>query len=183
MCLQINNSQQFEKLDATTASKKMLSYSIKKLLKQIFKNKSQKLTQLQKDEDYIKEGNFLDSNCNNTAEINLNFVQQNSSLEKQEEEIPEPKEVQIPEPLAFTQSYEVEEPTAHPWVINQSCEVEDFDFSDLSVDVPVHFVRTEHGTFFWTSNSEIPADNDLVQPMSCSTNNQLAYQQSRWTEV
>uniref|UniRef100_A0A1I8MG37 Enhancer of split m4 protein n=1 Tax=Musca domestica TaxID=7370 RepID=A0A1I8MG37_MUSDO len=164
MCLQINNNNsnnnQFHKLDVSTASKKLLSYSIKKLMKHIFKHKTQKLSQLQKDEDYIKEGNFLDSNCNNTSTINLNILETTSSEEKSKEEV-----------------------ITNPWSLNQSCDLEDFDFADLSVDVPVHFVRTEHGTFFWTSNSEIPADNDLPQPMSCSTNNQLACQQSRWTEV
>ncbi|XP_073820531.1 enhancer of split m4 protein-like [Musca autumnalis] len=158
MCLQINNNNnQFHKLDVSSVSKKLMSYSIKKLLKQIFKHKSQKLSQLEKD-DYLKEGNFLDSNCNIATEINLNTVEESTSIQKNEE-------------------------ITDPWLANQSCEVEDFDFGDLSIDVPVHFVRTEHGTFFWTSTSEIPADNDLVQPMSCSTDNQLAYQQSRWTEV
>ncbi|XP_013101464.2 enhancer of split m4 protein-like [Stomoxys calcitrans] len=58
----------------------------------------------------------------------------------------------------------------------QPYELEDFDISILTT-IPVHFLHTQTGAFFWTSESELPPDNDLVEPLACSTYNQLACMQ------
>ncbi|KAL5273872.1 m4 family protein [Megaselia abdita] len=61
-----------------------------------------------------------------------------------------------------------------------------FEIEDENeVLVPVHYVRTEHGTFFWTTNNPVEVDADLIQPMNCSTNNQLpTFQfQDRWAQA
>lgn len=64
---------------------------------------------------------------------------------------------------------------------NKIFEIEEED----EVLVPVHFARTEHGTFFWTTNNPIEADADLIQPMDCCTNNLLPTfpLQDRWAQA
>ncbi|EDS38481.1 conserved hypothetical protein [Culex quinquefasciatus] len=50
--------------------------------------------------------------------------------------------------------------------------------------VPVHFARTEAGTFFWTTVSR-EADSDLVQPCQCYSDHQLPQQEfcDRWAQA
>lgn len=66
-------------------------------------------------------------------------------------------------------------------------ENDDFEIQPVQRDqrfVPVHFARTEAGTFFWTTMQK-PADYDLVQPTYCCS----AYQQpqlqfgDRWVQA
>lgn len=159
MCLKFNNEQVY-KMDFTTTSEttsnKKTSYSIKKMLKHFFKlHKSQKLI-------ISNKVGIIETTSSKYLDSNHNEIE------------PEQKY-----PCMDTYTGDHEDPA----VANQSCEMEDFDISEFPSSVPVHFVRTEHGTFFWTSSSDIPADNDLVQPMSCSTYNQLACLQARWTAV
>ncbi|XP_055598695.1 enhancer of split malpha protein-like [Uranotaenia lowii] len=50
--------------------------------------------------------------------------------------------------------------------------------------VPVHFARTEAGTFFWTTMSR-EADSDLIQPCQCFSDHQLPQQEfsDRWAQA
>lgn len=66
-------------------------------------------------------------------------------------------------------------------------ENDDFEIQPVKRDqrfVPVHFARTDAGTFFWTTMQK-PADYDLVQPTYCCS----AYQQpqlqfgDRWVQA
>ncbi|XP_016950925.1 enhancer of split m4 protein [Drosophila biarmipes] len=66
--------------------------------------------------------------------------------------------------------------------LSQSCDMEDYELEQLPT-VPVHFVRTAHGTFFWTAVSDLPADNDLIEPLYCSTGNEIAIPQDRWVQA
>lgn len=54
------------------------------------------------------------------------------------------------------------------------------------VYVPVHFARTEAGTFFWTSMQR-PADSDLIESRNCSSDSQLPQLQEhgydRWVQA
>lgn len=175
MCLKFNNEQVY-KMDFTTTSEttsnKKTSYSIKKMLKHFFKlHKSQKLI-ISNKVGIIEttSSKYLDSN-HNEIEPEQKYPCMDAYTGDHEE------------PAYAYQSSKMEDFDEEPAAAYQSCEMEDFDISDFPSSVPVHFVRTEHGTFFWTSSSDIPADNDLVQPMSCSTYNQLACLQARWTEV
>lgn len=43
--------------------------------------------------------------------------------------------------------------------------------------IPVHFITTEHGTFFWTTDNPVEPDADLIQPLYCSTSSQIAVYQ------
>lgn len=53
------------------------------------------------------------------------------------------------------------------------------------VYVPVHFARTEGGTFFWTTTQKY--DNDLIDSSECKSNRQLPSQQThshdRWIQA
>ncbi|XP_073820532.1 enhancer of split m4 protein-like [Musca autumnalis] len=127
------------------------SYSIKKLMKQLFKQEKtqqqqqQQLGQLKKSESFFEALEHLEN-------------QSNAKLEMAAADCLESQENNMNERLSAKQ---------------KSYEMEDYDFSQISTVVPVHFARTTQGTFFWTTSSDIPADNDLVQPLSCATYNQL----------
>lgn len=53
------------------------------------------------------------------------------------------------------------------------------------VYVPVHFARTEGGTFFWTTTQRY--DSDLIDSKNCTSNRQLPQQQThvydRWVQA
>ncbi|EDW85073.1 uncharacterized protein Dwil_GK12805 [Drosophila willistoni] len=66
--------------------------------------------------------------------------------------------------------------------LSASCDMEDYEMEQMPT-VPVHFVRTAHGTFFWTAASDLPADNDLIEPLYCSTSNEIAVPQDRWVQA
>nr|XP_013101453.1 unnamed protein product [Stomoxys calcitrans] len=64
----------------------------------------------------------------------------------------------------------------------------DMDSFDLSprnsiTFIPINFLHTHHGTFYWTSCQDIPADNDLIGPMNCLTYRQVACKQDRWAQA
>ncbi|XP_053657782.1 enhancer of split malpha protein-like [Anopheles marshallii] len=52
--------------------------------------------------------------------------------------------------------------------------------------VPVHFARTEAGTFFWTTMPAREVDEDLIQPAHCYSEEQQYAQQAygdRWAQA
>lgn len=66
-------------------------------------------------------------------------------------------------------------------------ENDDFEIQPVQRDqrfVPVHFARTEAGTFFWTTMQK-PADYDLVQPTYCCSEYQQPQLQfgDRWVQA
>lgn len=79
------------------------------------------------------------------------------------------------ESIENDQNMEIAENAAN----NKIFEIEE----ENEVLVPVHYVRTEHGTFFWTTNNSVDVDADLIQPMNCCTNNQLPTFQDRWAQA
>ncbi|XP_059608223.1 enhancer of split m4 protein-like [Phlebotomus argentipes] len=48
--------------------------------------------------------------------------------------------------------------------------------------VPVHFARTDAGTFFWTTMAK-EADCDLIQPTYCCSHFQQPQLQDRWVQA
>ena len=151
MCVEISN------INMETKKSQKISYSIKKMLKQLFKqHKSQKLIISQNMEN-TKKAESLESL--ESLENSRNEQAECISLESIENDANERLST-----AAF------------------SCELEDYEFADIT-SVPVHFVRTEHGTFFWTASSDIPADNDLIEPLCCSTRNEIAVAQDRWAQA
>ncbi|TMW49903.1 hypothetical protein DOY81_005033 [Sarcophaga bullata] len=139
---------------------KKVSYSIKQLLKQLFKQqKSSKLIN-------------IESLVNTKKAVSLESLESlenmhNANIEAEESATLEAFENDINERLSAEGSWQVE----------------DFAFSEITATVPVHFVRTEHGTFFWTASSDLAADNDLIEPLGCATNNQIAAMQDRWAQA
>nr|XP_013102233.1 unnamed protein product [Stomoxys calcitrans] len=161
MCVEISHPVNQKMQITTTSNKKMASYSIKKLLKQLFKqqHKSQKLAELQNIQN-AQKAESLESleSLENNRNANLEF--EAASMEAHEND--------INERLSAKQ---------------QSYEMEDYDLSEINTIVPVHFIRTDQGTFFWTASSQIASDNDLIEPLSCATYNQLPCMQDRWAQA
>ncbi|CAD7093156.1 unnamed protein product [Hermetia illucens] len=61
------------------------------------------------------------------------------------------------------------------------CEFEDVYYcyeEEKEVIIPVHYARTDAGTFFWTA-AQNRYDDDLIQSLYCSTENQMAAEQWR----
>ncbi|XP_054090525.1 enhancer of split m4 protein [Zeugodacus cucurbitae] len=145
---------------------KKVSYSIKRLLKQLFKTQQQKQQQKQQQQELLdnfantKKVNSLESleSLENSRNADLESVAECISLESCENDANER--------------------------LAASCDLEDYEFADITT-VPVHFLRTAHGTFFWTANTDLPADNDLIEPLYCSTGNQIAttQMQDRWAQA
>lgn len=157
MCVEISSN------NTTTMnikSTKKVSYAIKKLLKQLFKQdkSEQQLINIQNLEN-DKKAASLESLESLENSRNADIESECASLESHENDANERISAKA-----------------------MSCEVEDYEFTDITT-VPVHFVRTEHGTFFWTATTDIPADNDLVEPLCCSTTNQIACMQDRWAQA
>ncbi|XP_073820533.1 enhancer of split m4 protein-like [Musca autumnalis] len=162
MCVEIKKNE--TKMNAVS-NKKKVSYSIKKLLKQIVKHyhKSQKLAHLES----VKKAESLESveslDNNNNANIEIDCKSSMESLQNNQNE---------------RISFENE----------QAC-VElsgAYEFSEISIGVlPVHFITTDHGSFFWTATTDVPADNDLEEALNWKSGNQLATCQSqdRWAQA
>ncbi|KAH8417357.1 hypothetical protein KR222_009478 [Zaprionus bogoriensis] len=135
------------------------SYSVKKILQSIFKQQQQ-----------VEE----QQNLQNTHKAN--------SLESLES-IENSRNESIDNNKSCALSLESYENEANERLF-ASCEMEDYEFEQLPT-VPVHFMRTTHGTFFWTATSDLPADNDLVEPLYCTTANEIAVAQfqDRWVQA
>lgn len=191
MCVETSN-QQYNNMDITSSSlQKKVSYSIKKLLKQVFrKHKQEKsidssTTGIIKEAESSFESLEVLENCRNkNLEIDSDFIGGHNTeiiVKAESLESSEVLENSRNKNLEFDSAFiEGSENDLNETLTKKpSCEMEDFDFSELSDNVPVLFIRTEHGTFYWTAATDIPADNDLVEPMSCSTYNQLPCVQQR----
>ncbi|XP_037732450.1 enhancer of split m4 protein [Drosophila subpulchrella] len=142
----------------TIKSNKKLSYSVKKLLQKIFKQQQQRVEEEDENLKNTLKANSLESleSMENSRNADLESASICASLESCENEANER--------------------------LSQSCDMEDYDLEQLPT-VPVHFVRTAHGTFFWTAVSDLPADNDLIEPLYCSTANEIAIPQDRWVQA
>ncbi|XP_016935574.3 enhancer of split m4 protein [Drosophila suzukii] len=142
----------------TIKSNKKLSYSVKKLLQKIFKQQQQRVEEEDQNLKNTLKANSLESleSMENSRNADLESASICASLESCENEANER--------------------------LSQSCDMEDYDLEQLPT-VPVHFVRTAHGTFFWTAVSDLPADNDLIEPLYCSTANEIAIPQDRWVQA
>ncbi|KAH8404319.1 hypothetical protein KR215_009624 [Drosophila sulfurigaster] len=136
------------------------SYSVKKLLQKIFK---QQQVEEQQNMQNTHKANSLESleSIENSRNADLESIANKSCADSLE-------------------SYENEANER----LSASCEIEDYELEQLPT-VPVHFVRTAHGTFFWTAASDLPADNDLIEPLYCSTANEIAVAQfqDRWVQA
>ncbi|XP_061389512.1 enhancer of split m4 protein-like [Musca vetustissima] len=132
MCVEMKQTQQYNKMDITVTSNKK-SYSVKKLLKQIFKQ--QKSTKIAADSMESLES--LENSRNASLESDC------ASMESFENDINEKLSAKL------------------------CCEEEELEYPPTS-SVPVHFIRTEQGTFFWTTNNAFE---------------QLSCQQDRWAQA
>ncbi|XP_055907601.1 enhancer of split m4 protein [Eupeodes corollae] len=158
MCVEIitnENTTNMEYNEKHSSSNKKMSYSIKKMLKIIFNKR--KSSELKVNGDL----------CKQTSMESLESLENNRNAEAEIE-----SENEANERIYAASS------------CNSSIRSED-QYEELATYVPVHFVRTENGTFFWTATSSIPADADLIEPLCCSTDNQTAVSQfhDRWAQA
>ncbi|CAD6991424.1 unnamed protein product [Ceratitis capitata] len=154
-------------MSAEQKQQKKASYSIKRLLKQLFKQHNKSQAQKQQQQQALIENFENTKKANSLESLESLENSRNADLESEAECIS----------LESTENDANERLAA-------SCELEDYEFADITT-VPVHFLRTAHGTFFWTANSDMPADNDLIEPLYCSTGNQIATRQmqDRWAQA
>lgn len=156
--------QQVQELNNNTAQKMKPSYSIKKVLKTLFK-KQQK--QQQKLANSVESFESMENERNMQAEQHFYYeIEDNSANEK------------LAYMVAEEQQYHCQK--------QQQIDEED-------IYVPVRFARTEAGTFFWTTNlqpvtsSIAPSavDEDLAQAAYCYTNYQYPVMQfqDRWAQA
>lgn len=142
------------------SNKRVVSRGIKKLLRKIFKQHAAQTLLIQPLLQHPNKAESLDSlesleNCHNS-----NIEIESTCLESEENS--------INERLDFMESRENLE----------------LDFSEINAaTVPVHFIQTAEGFFFWTAISDVPADNDLVEASTCSSYQQLACMQDRWAQA
>lgn len=160
-----------QKLAAKTPAHKLKSM-LKPLLRML-RNKSTK-TIKQSDDDYSAEydnnRNFSIESSQNMYASSDNCDDDNSANEELESRI-------------FSEMHECSS-DAGVYVYNSNDEYELQSVERDQKYVPVHFARTEAGTFFWTTVQR-QCDADLVQPMYC----QSAFQQpelqfgDRWVQA
>ncbi|XP_055850531.1 enhancer of split m4 protein [Episyrphus balteatus] len=158
MCVEILNNDTNATMEYNkklSGNNKKMSYSIKKMLKSIF-NK-QKSNQEKVNQDICKQSSM-------------------ESLESMENDRNAEAEIES-ENEANERIY------AASQCGSSICSEDQYD--EVAAYVPVHFVRTTNGTFFWTATSSIPADADLIEPLCCSTDNQIAVSQfhDRWAQA
>lgn len=152
MCKEISSNTAYAMMGLKNNEKK-LTYSLKKLIKQYFKQrKSDKLQHFENAGETLESLNSIESLENN----------QNADIESESENMVNECRSEI-----FS---------AH--------NLEDYELSDV-LPIPVHFMRTDQGTFFWTTATDIAADNDLAEPLYCCTTNQVAVNQmqDRWAQA
>lgn len=161
------------------------SHKLKRMLKPILRMLRQKAAapvakQHQSYEDYSAE---YDNNKNNSIEscTNNNNHHNNqcwSSSECEDNSANEELESRI-----FREIEQCAD-NAAVYICNSDAEYEMHSVNAEEKFVPVHFARTEAGTFFWTTVQR-PVDQDLFQPMYCES----AYQQpelqygDRWVQA
>ncbi|EDW98669.1 enhancer of split malpha protein [Drosophila yakuba] len=124
---------------ATTNNKMKTSYSIKQVLKTLFK-KQQKQRQQQKPQGSLESLESVDNLRNaQVEEAYYAEIDENAANEKLAQ-------------LAHSQEFEIVQ------------EQEQEDEEEEDVYVPVRFARTTAGTFFWTTNLQPVAS---VEPAMC----------------
>lgn len=144
------------------------SHKIKKILKPILRMLRQKTN---KKETTSKANSSVDSFCH--AELEQDFwgceVDDNSANEELESRI-------------FHEIEQCGDDAAVYVYNNDECEVQAIHADQKFV--PVHFARTEAGTFFWTTMQK-PVDYELVQPTYCCSGYQIPQIQygDRWVQA
>ncbi|XP_067620017.1 enhancer of split malpha protein [Eurosta solidaginis] len=164
----INNTQ------IAQSSKHKSSYSIKRVLQTLFRNKAQQ--QMKK----LQRRQKVQQQCQRL----WNSLESLESLENL-------RNAQMEEQHFYE---EIEDNSAN----EKLAELVYDAAQEQDIYVPVRFARTEAGTFFWTTNLQpvlssftpIAADEDLLQPSYCYSNAQYpqiqyphAYEQDRWAQA
>lgn len=167
------NENKYNAEKMANSSRKTPSHKLKAMLKPILRmlrnNKSaSKTISSGKDDEYTAENN---KNCSiESASLSSDCDDDNSANEELESRI-------------FREINECPVDAAC-YVYNSN---DEYELQSVERDqryVPVHFARTEAGTFFWTTIQR-PCDADLVQPMFCES----AFQQpelqygDRWVQA
>lgn len=150
MC--VDSSRVQFSLNSVNHSKKFAtSYSIKKMLKTIFKKYK------------VKDA----SSCESLESLESLDNIRNSQVEDY--------------------STEIEDNAANERLLENYEQLSDYESEDDDQDkflIPVNCVQTPSGTFFWTATQQ-PADKDLIQPLNCYTQYQIAEFQrcDRWAQA
>lgn len=149
------------------------SYKIKKILKPILRMLRQKNT---KKQSSSKTNSSMDS----SSSFRHNEYEQQDfwSCEIDENAANEALESRILHEIEQCK----EDAAVYVYNDNDECELKPV-YADQKF-VPVHFARTEAGTFFWTTMQK-PVDYELVQPTYCCSGYQIPQLQygDRWVQA
>lgn len=163
-----NNSINDNKYNAEKVSKST-SYKIKKMLKpllRLLKNKSNKSNKKNHsyDDSNQSQCSYIEEDCFWSSEIDDNSA--NEALEAK---------------LFNEINNCMENAAIYVYKEDNTCEMQPV-FQDQTF-VPVHFARTEAGTFFWTTMQR-PVDCDLIEP-HCTSDHQVPQLQfgDRWVQA
>ncbi|XP_004519664.1 enhancer of split malpha protein [Ceratitis capitata] len=154
-------------------SKLKSSYSIKRVLQTLFRNKQQQqqTNKLQRrQQQRLQQQN--QRLCNSLESLESLENLRNAQMEEQH----------------FYE--EIEDNSANEKIAELAREDEE-EAEEHDIYVPVRFARTEAGTFFWTTNLQpvlssfapVAADEDLLQPSYCYSNSQYPHMQYPYHHV
>lgn len=167
------------------------SYSIKRVLQTLFRNKQQQ-----------KQQKFQYRHCHQRQRLQTQQQQQQYPYQPQQrvwnsleslESLENLRNAQMEEQPYYE---EIEDNSANEKLAELVQEEMDAQ-AEHDIYVPVRFARTEAGTFFWTTNLQpvlssftpVAADEDLLQPSYCYSNAQYPHMQypqhngDRWAQA
>uniref|UniRef100_A0A336JXV7 CSON005273 protein n=1 Tax=Culicoides sonorensis TaxID=179676 RepID=A0A336JXV7_CULSO len=163
-----DNKYNTEKLSKSTSNKiKKILKPLLRLLKSSNNKKQKKIHSFDEDSNQSECYSYTTDDC--FSNWSKNEIEDNSANEALEAK------------LMNEINHCMEDAAIYVYGDNNRCDLEPV-FANQTY-VPVHFARTEAGTFFWTTIQR-PADYDLVQP-HCFSNHQEPQMQygDRWVQA
>lgn len=184
MCIAIeivSKKKQIEDFAKVRAKYGRVTFSVKKFLKQLFKQR--KLIQSRKVSSLSSSTLHYQRHLDEKAYISSLEDEINGSLESFENSFNSATEIAERTSLECYENAVNEQLSAavqHQNEQNSLWEEELITCNPTAqlIASSLQFVRTDFGTFFWSTNSKPIEDQELIKPLDCNTDNQIAIAQS-----